>query len=212
MANSIRLYLSLLETPRFFLLFIIYEYSCVGSWSSIHYSCATYSRFFLWMYCVDTFIYIWFPSISRHQIINWDLIIVNDYALGTERLSVPNHISMYLSHSHPGLIWKIYDLGSFAPFFDFRGLLSLEPIGLIFRLCSNLVVSLRHQNRVVLSWDDIVILSRVNVSGILFCYHCSIWTSINLSLVRGSLPRQWWLIPFFTSLLLLLSNVGYWDS
>ena len=30
---------------------------------------------------------------------------------------------------------------------------------ILYRLCSNLVVSLRHQNRVVLSWDDIVILS-----------------------------------------------------
>ena len=142
--------------------------------------CYIFALFFLWMYCVDTFIYIWFPSISRHQIINWDLIIVNDYALGTERLSVPNHISMYLSHSHPGLVWKIYDLG----FFLHLSLISEVPFGTYIwsyiRLCSNLVVSLRHQNRVVLSWDDIVILSRVNVSGILFCYHCSIWTSINL--------------------------------
>lgn len=175
MANSIRLYLSLLETPRFFLYSLLWVLLRGFMILDSLFMCYIFALF-LWMYCVDTFIYIWFPS--RHQIIYWDLIIIS--AFSTMRSGVPNPKCWYWRHSHFGLVWKVYDLG----FFLHLSLISEVPFGTYIRsyirLCSNLVVSLRHQNRVVLSWDDIVILSRVNVSGILFCYHCSIWTSINL--------------------------------
>ena len=148
--------------PHVYLFFNLYKYSFVGSWSSLISlnSSPTFLCIFIQIYllCVNTYVYIYIyiyicvvPFCSRH-----DLIDLRSYYpgpllpsslasqakwFGTLDVQLRSLISM------SGLVslWPRICL-IFLCIFSFRGSLSYGTLwSILYRLCSNLIVSLGHQ-------------------------------------------------------------------